>query len=104
MEQLIAVSSILFESVCYEPGDVLPVHNQQLVEIWTGNGAAVWKDIEEQPRERDVKAVPVTAPAGLPGPAYPSAGPDMDLIGKLPPRRLRGAQPAPPRRRRKSSA
>lgn len=51
-----------------------------------------------------VKARPATAPTGLPGMAYPSAGPGMDLIGKPPPRHLRGARPEPTKGRRKSHA
>ena len=52
MKQLIAVSPILFESTNFEPGDELPTHNAGLVDIWTGNGAAVWRDTEE-PKKRE---------------------------------------------------
>lgn len=102
MKQLIALSPILFESTNFEPGDELPTHKAELVEIWTGNGAAVWKDTGEATAE--VKAIPTTAPAGLPGDAYPSAGPEQDLVGKPPSRKARGAQPEPAKGRRKSSA
>lgn len=50
------------------------------------------------------KARQVSAPAGLTGTAYPSAGPGMDLIGKPSPRSLRGARPEPSKGRRKSHA
>lgn len=103
MKQLIAVSPILFESTNFEPGDELPTHNAGLVDIWTGNGAAVWRDTEE-PKKRGAKARQTTAPAGLPGDAYPSAGPEQDLVGKPPSRKTRGAQPEPAKERRKSSA
>lgn len=103
MKQLIAVSPVLFESVNYEPGDELPTHNAGLVEVWTENGTAVWKDAEE-PKKRGAKARQATAPVGLPGDAYPSAGPEQDLVGKPPSRKTRGAQPEPARGRRKSSA
>lgn len=103
MKQLIAVTPVLFESRNYEPGDELPTHNAGLVEIWTGNGAAVWKDAGETPG-RAVKAKAMTAPAGLPGDAYPSAGAEQDLVGKPPSRKARGAQPEPAKGRRKSSA
>lgn len=102
MKQLIAVSPILFESVNYEPGDELPTHNTELVELWIGNGTATWKDTEK-PKKRRVKAKQVTAPAGLPGNAYPSAGPEQDLVGKLPSRKVRGVPPEPTKGRRKSS-
>lgn len=102
MRQLIALSPILFESQNYEPGDGLPTHNAGLVGIWTGNGVAVWKDTGESTAA--VKARQTTAPAGLPGDAYLSAGPEQDLVGKPPPRKARGAQPEPAKGRRKSSA
>lgn len=102
MKQLIALSPILFESQNYEPGDELPTHNAGLVEIWTGNGAAVWKDTGKSAAA--VKASSMTAPAGLPGDAYPSAGPEQDLVGKPPSRKARGVQPEPAKGGRKSSA
>lgn len=103
MKQLIAVSPILFESHNYEPGDKLPTHNTELVEVWTGNRAAVWREVEETGKQA-MKAKRQTAPAGLPGTAYPSAGPEQDLAGKPPSRKARGAQPEPAKGRRKSSA
>lgn len=103
MKRLIAVSPILFQSVNYEPGDELPTHNAGLTDIWIGNGTAVWKDTEE-PGKRRAKAKQATAPAGLPGDAWPSAGPEQDLAGKLPSRKTRGAQSEPVKGRRKSSA
>lgn len=101
MEQLIAVFPILFESRNYKPGDELPTHNNRLVEAWVNNGAAVWK--KDGGQEKPVKAKMVTAPGGLPGGAYPSAGPEKDLIGKPPSRKARGAQSEPTKGRRKSS-
>ena len=55
MKQLIAVFPILFESQNYEPGDELPTHNAGLVEVWIGNGTAIWRDTEE-PKKRSAKA------------------------------------------------
>ena len=103
MKQLIAVSPILFESVNYEPGDELPTHNTGLVDIWTGNGAAVWKNAGG-PGKRATKAQQTTAPAGLSGDAYPSVGQGQDLVGKPPLKKIRGAQPEPAKGRRKCSA
>ena len=103
MKQLIAVSPILFESQNYESGDQLPTHNAGLVEIWTRNGTAIWREAIE-PKRRRTKAKQMTAPAGLPGDAYPSAGPEQDLVGKPPSKKMRGAQPEPTKGRRKSSA
>ncbi|MEY8518807.1 hypothetical protein AALC25_18280 [Lachnospiraceae bacterium 29-84] len=107
MEQLIAVSPVLFGNQNYEPGDRLPTHDAGLVEIWTGNGTAVWKGTDGPaggPKKRRTKARQTAAPAGLPGDACPSAGQGQDLVGKTPPRKTRGAQPEPARGRRKSSA
>ena len=59
---------------------------------------------EKTSGQQRIKARPVTAQPGLPGMAYPSAGPGMDLIGKPPPRHLRGARPEPTKGRRKSHA
>lgn len=42
--KLIAVLPILFESINYEPGDELPIHNIELTEIWTENGSAIWQE------------------------------------------------------------
>ena len=63
----------------------------------------MWKDAEK-PKKRGTKARQTTAPAGLPGDAYPSAGPEQDLVGKPPSRKTRGAQTEPAKGRRKSSA
>ena len=103
MKQLIAISPVLFENETYEPGDKLPSNNAEFVDLWIKNRTAVWKDIEEPERQR-TKAKRVTAPAGISGDAYPSSGPGQDLVGKPPSRSLRGAQPEPPKGRRKSSA
>lgn len=103
MERLIAVSSILIENRNYEPGDELPTHDAGVVGAWLENGAAVWKG-GEVPEGQAVKAKQATAPAGLPGAACPSAGPEQDLVGKPPSRRVRGARPEPEKGRRKSSA
>ena len=65
MKQLIAVSPILFESTNFEPGDELPTHNAGLVDIWTGNGAAVWRDTEE-PKKRERKPGRRPPPQGFP--------------------------------------
>lgn len=107
MKQLIAVFPVLFENENYEPGDKLPTHDTEFVTLWIENGTAVWKDTEESAEEskkRRTKARQMTAPAGLPGAACPSACPEQDLVGKPPSRRTRGAQPEPAKRRRKSSA
>ena len=99
MGQLIAVFPILFESRNYKPGDELPTHNSRLVEAWLSNGAAVWK--EDGGQGKPAKAKAATAPGGLPGDAYPSAGLGQDLVGKPPSNKTRGAQPEPTKGRRK---
>ncbi len=101
--KLIAVLPILFESINYEPGDELPIHNIELTEIWTENGSAIWQE-NDTIKELAVKAKSATAPGGIPGIAYPSMGPEQDLVGKLPSRKSRGIQSEPTKGRRKSSA
>ncbi|MFG6383458.1 MAG: hypothetical protein K1V96_04280 [Lachnospiraceae bacterium] len=103
MKYLIAVFPILFESQNYKPGDKLPTHNTGFVEAWIKNGAAVWREDEER-KKQVVKAKSITAPVGLLGDAYPSAGLEQDLIGKPSSRKIRGAQPEPSKGRRKSHA
>lgn len=106
MRQLIAISPILFENADYKPGDRLPTHNADFVNLWTENKSAVWKNTEEPEEKTDkpgIQAKQMAAPAGLPGDAYPSAGSEQDLVGKPPSRKTRGAQPGPPKGRRKSS-
>ncbi len=106
MKHLIAISPILFENTEYKPGDKLPTHNAEFVKLWIENKSAVWRDTEEsaeRPKKQGVKAKQMTAPAGLSGDAYPSAGPEQDLVGKPPSRKNRGAQPEPAKGRRKSS-
>ena len=106
MKQLIAVFPVLFKNTNYEPGDKLPTHNQEFVKLWTGNGTAVWKDTGklDEKKKQKVKVRQTTAQAGIPGDAYPSAGPEQDLVGKPPSRKTRGAQKEPAKGRRKSSA
>lgn len=107
MKQLTAVSPVLFENADYKPGDKLPTHDAEFVELWIENGTAVWKDTEEsteEPRKREVKARQLTAPTGLSGDACPSAGPEQDLAGKPPSRKVRGALPEQTKGRRKSHA
>ncbi len=101
MKRLIAVSPILFNNHNYKPGDELPIYNLDLVAEWVHNGAAVWWD--EEQKKQTIKAKSASAPAGLPGDAYPSSGSEQDLTGKVPSGKIRGAKPEPSKKRRKSS-
>lgn len=108
MKLLIAICPVLFENTNYKSGDKLPTHDTELVTLWIANGTAVWKNAEEfveKPKEQKIKAKQMTAPAGLPGDAYPSVGSEQDdLVGKLPAKKARDAQIEPIKGRRKSSA
>lgn len=77
--QLIAVSSILFESHMYKPGDVLPAHNAEMNAAWIDAGTAEWRKVNVT---KSRKGVPVSATAGLPGSAVPST--EQDLVGRVP--------------------
>lgn len=101
MQRLIAVSPILFDNCNYKPGDELPTYNLDFVEAWIQNEAAVWWDDEQKKQTK--KAKPASAPVGLTGDAYPYSGSEQALMGKLPSKEIRGAQPEPSKRRRKSS-
>ena len=103
MGRLTAVFPVLFKNHNYEPGDELPADDEGLVKDWICNGTAVWKE-DSEPERLAVKAKPATALPGITGDAGPSAGAGQDLAGKVPSRKLRGAQPEPSRGRRKSSA
>lgn len=76
-KELIAVLPVLFESGQYKPGDVLPTHNAEMVKAWIEYGAATWK------KEVYVKAVSVTAPAGMTAISAPEMSED-DMTGKIP--------------------
>lgn len=78
-KHLIAVLPILFESRQYKPGDVLPAHNLEMLELWIENGAAKWMSAEQT---NTMRARPVSATAGLPGRAVPSSR--EDLAGRIP--------------------
>ena len=102
MERLIAVFPVLFKNHNYEPGEELPADDKGLVKGWICNGTAIWKEDGGAERQA-VKAKLATALPGITGDACPSAGTGQDLAGKPPSRKLRGAQPEPSKRRRKSS-
>lgn len=79
-KELVAVLPVLFESGQYRAGDILPAHNQEMVEAWLENGAAVWKGEKEL---KNVKARPVAAQSGMQAITTPKTS-DDDLIGKIP--------------------
>lgn len=104
MKHLIAISPILFENTEYKPGDKLPTHNAEFVKLWIENKSAVWRDTEEsaeRPKKQGVKAKQMTAPVGLSGDAYPSAGPEQDLVGKPPSRKKQGSSAGTGKRKEK---
>lgn len=61
--------------------------------------------MEQEKFEAEEKKAPkakwVAAPPGLVGIAYPSAGMEQDLIGRIPSARARGIIPEPSRGKRK---
>ena len=90
MQELIAKTSILFESKLYRVGDKLPTHNATMVEAWIKAGTAVWVEktvSTENPvsEQKPVKAKPRTAEPGLAGQAVSSESETgEDLVGKVP--------------------
>ncbi|MGL5436001.1 MAG: hypothetical protein ACRDBO_11460 [Lachnospiraceae bacterium] len=100
MNRLIAISPILFDSKHYMPGDELPATGH--VDEWIGNDAARWEE-DTGGKPVPAKAKSVTAPVGLTGDAYPAAGAEPDLVGRVPSAKVRGAQPEPTKRGRKAN-
>lgn len=90
--RLIARVDILYGNTQYYAGDELPDDiPAELADTWVGCRSAEYlQEPAEEPAQEQPKAKPVTAPAGRPGIAFPSAGPDIDLVGRIPPPELRG--------------
>lgn len=78
-KRLTAILPILFESRQYAPGDVLPTHNAEMVELWLEGKAAEWMTQSSE----SVQARPITAYSGRSGLATPASGKE-DLTGRLP--------------------
>lgn len=78
-KRLTAILPILFESRQYAPGDVLPTHNAEMVELWIEGKAAGWMTQSSE----SVQARPITAYSGRSGLATPASGKE-DLTGRLP--------------------
>lgn len=77
---LVAVSSILYQSKQYYPGDELP-SNCDMVDAWIRSGSAVWEKNGSRPVA--VKAKLATKIPGLVGDAVNSDAHD-NLIGRVP--------------------
>jgi len=78
-KRLTAILPILFESRQYAPGDVLPTHNAEMVELWLEGKAAEWMTQSSE----SVQARPITAYSGRSGLATPASAKE-DLVGRLP--------------------
>lgn len=94
--RLTALTDILYGNTQYHRGDELPDDiPAELAGTWIGCRSAEYKTEPAAEPSPAAKAKLVTAPAGCPGIAYPSAGPDIDLVGRVPPPELRGAVKEP---------
>ena len=80
-KKLKAVGFILFRSIIYGPGDILPADDETMSEAWVKYGTAKWIDDTEE-KAAVSKAKPVTAQPGLAGDANPKS--DEDLVGCIP--------------------
>lgn len=98
--RLIARVDILYGNTQYYVGDELPDDiPAELAETWIGCRSAEFiQEPAEEPERKQPKAKPVSAPAGRAGIAYPSAGPEQDLVGRVPDKKLRGAVTEPSKR------
>lgn len=92
MTKLTAILPVLYRSVQYEAGDVLPADDQSTVAAWLEAGSAAWIDDEET--TKPPKARRMTAQPGLTG--ISSDGDPDALVGRIPdePRRKRGGRKA----------
>lgn len=80
-KKLIATSHILYNSVNYIPGDILP-ENTDMTNAWLCSGSAVYED--EKAPQKPLKAAPASAQAGVEGVNVANAETDETLIGKVP--------------------
>lgn len=88
--KLTAMLPVLYRSVQYEAGDVLPADDQATVAAWIEAGSAKW--LEDEEAKTAPKAKPVTAQPGLTG--LSSDGDHEALVGRIPdePKRKRGGK------------
>ena len=78
---LTALRPVLYRSKQYRAGDALPADKAEMVDAWIEAGSAVWTD--GVPAEMEsAKAVPASAPAGLPGKSNDEF--DGEPVGKIP--------------------
>lgn len=78
---LVATSHILYNSVNYIPGDILP-ENTDMTDAWLSSGSAVYEN--EASPQKSLKAAPASAQAGVEGVNVANAETDETLIGKVP--------------------
>ncbi len=79
--KLIATSHILYNSVNYIPGDILP-ENTDMTDAWLSSGSAIYEN--EKSSQKPLKAAPASAQAGVEGINVLNAETDETLIGKVP--------------------
>lgn len=83
MRKLKALTSILYLSKLYLPGEELPTNNASMVDAWISAGTAVWTEGEQNIEAP--KARLVTRESGLAGEAIGSESEDGEnLVGKVP--------------------
>lgn len=89
-KKLIATRRILYKSVNYIPGDVLP-DNTDMTDSWLNSGSAVYEEVSTH---KPLKAQPASAQAGSEGVNVANAETDETLIGKVPLTETRKKEPA----------
>lgn len=90
-KRLIATRRILYKSVNYIPGDVLPA-DTDMNDAWLRSGSAVYED--ELTPNKTLKAAPASAQAGAEGINTVNAETDDTLIGQVPLTETRKKEPA----------
>ena len=98
--RLIARADIIIGNYQYHAGDELPddIPAGLADALISCRTAEHFTEPAEEPEQKTAKARPVTAPAGRTGIAVPSSGPDVDLVGRIPPAEVRGVVKEPSKR------
>jgi hypothetical protein len=101
---LVAVRHLTIGNYEYRPGDILPPVDNVTAMEWTVSGVAkIAGAAVPEGGAGKKKAKRLTAPAGRTGIAVPSSGPDVDLVGHVPPPTARGVVREPSTRPGKKS-
>ena len=90
---LVARMSLVYQNREFLKGQEITGIPDSVAEAWVESGAAVRREAGKR-----TKATRAGKKAGRAGIAYPTSGPDKDLVGQVPDPEDRGARPIPRKR------